>query len=707
MAGVKRKQVEADKLARASNSKKIKATNSQTNSKKTAPPPADDVTESDTSEVEHGFYGFSAKDSDVESESDFEGIASDEESEGAKDNTAVENPIRRQGVKGPLVGVDKANTNLSTSSKEAHAKQKALAKERKASKPNADLIQRSKYIWERLRVKSSVPKDERRELVKELFEMITGRVRDFVFKHDSVRVIQCALKYANMVQRKNIAKELKGDYKTLAESKYAKFLVAKLIVEGDDDIRDMIVPEFYGSVRRLINQPEASWILDDIYRGAATPAQKAILLREWYGPEFAIFKTSKTLEPSDGILSNILFESPEKRKPIMSYLYNLINQLIQKKMTGFTMLHDAMLQYYLNTAPGSVESNEFLELLKGDEEFDLLKNLAFTASGAHVVCLAFARGTAKDRKHLLKAYKDTVEMLAYDQHGHMVLVAALDVTDDTQTSTRSILTPLIGKDPPPSNPDEAAQQQAKILALASHGHGRIPLLYPLAGAQKWFFPEQDAALLAEIQVARATTSKKDPQVRRREVVRAISGPVLATIAARSAEFLRDPFACHMVAEVLLEGDGDKNAAVNAVAALAEGDPREEAHIANNAAAGRMLKTLVLGGRFDAESGEVKLVEPRLGFADTLWGKIAKWMIEWACGPSSFVVVNLVDADGFEGREEVLERLRGARARLENAASRTPKADVEKGKVKGGKKKGDKGAARNAGAKILLQKLLSH
>lgn len=119
-----------------------------------------------------------------------------------------------------------------SSSRESHAKQRALAKERKAAKPNADSIARSKKIWERLRRKSHVPPEERKELVEELFGIITGRVKEFVFKHDSVRVVQCALKYANMDQRKMITDELKGEFKSLTESKYAKFLVAKLIVEG-------------------------------------------------------------------------------------------------------------------------------------------------------------------------------------------------------------------------------------------------------------------------------------------------------------------------------------------------------------------------------------------------------------------------------------------------------------------------------------------
>ena len=77
-----------------------------------------------------------------------------------------------------------------------------------------------------------MPLDERKELVAELFDIISGRVRDFVFKHDSVRVVQCALKCANQQQRKSIVTELRSDIRPLAESKYGKFMVAKMVVEG-------------------------------------------------------------------------------------------------------------------------------------------------------------------------------------------------------------------------------------------------------------------------------------------------------------------------------------------------------------------------------------------------------------------------------------------------------------------------------------------
>ncbi|KAF2092980.1 ARM repeat-containing protein, partial [Rhizodiscina lignyota] len=592
------------------------------------------------------------------------------------------------------------------SSREAHAKQKVLAKERKASKPNADSIARSKKIWERLRLKSHVPREERKQLVEELFDIIQGRIKDFVFKHDSVRVVQCALKYANMTQRRMIANELKGEFITLAESRYAKFLVAKLVVEGDKDIQNMIIAEFHGHVRKMINHPEASWILDDIYRQVATKDQKAVLLKEWYGPEYAIFKASEK-EKRTATLSDILEEAPEKRKPMLSYLYNLINQLVQKKLTGFTMLHDAMLQYYLNCKPGSEEATEFLELLKGqgDEEekdHDLLKNLAFTASGARIVCMALAYGAAKDRRYILKVYKDMIEILAQDIHGHGILLAAYDVIDDTVMISKAIFPELIGKG------DEPSQQADTITALANHPTGRIALLYPFASATtalpKALLSEADMIMIKAIHDIRTTTSKKDPAVRRQELVRGLSSSLLATVASQASTLAQTVFGCYFITEVLLAAEGDSTAAFKAVATLVQGDPGEEAHIARNPSSGRMLKTLVQGGHFDPKEKTVRQVRPSGDFCTLLFEKMKGHLLQWATGSGAFIVLALVEQDGWIGKEALLKSLGSERAALKKAIKRAESdaAATPKETSKEHSKSGQKAAV--AGMKLLLERL---
>lgn len=649
----------------------------------------------------------------------------------------------------------------STTSAEAHAAQRALAKERKAAKPNADNIARSKKIWERLRRKSHVPVEERNALVTELFEILTGRVRDFVFKHDSVRVVQCALKYANQQQRKHIVMELRGDLRALAESKYGKFLVAKMVVEGyvsislflsfprpplplpsptprpplllpnstnhcfrDSDIRGIIVPEFYGHVRRLINHPEAAWILDDIYRQVATASQRALLLREWYGAEFAVFGKTKaaSLAPSESPaadLATLLKESPEKKKTIMQYLQQIINQLVQKKMTGFTMLHDAMLQYFINTTPTSPEANEFLELLKSDldEEGggDLLKNLAFTKSGSRVVSLALAYGTAKDRKTILRVYKDTIEMMAFDQHAHMVLVAAMDLIDDTKMTAKMIFPELLGE-----NIKDQEERMERLLNLAAHPTARIPLLYPLAEQAKWLIPEPEKTVLPELHAIRETTSKKNADTRLAELVQYMSPYLLALVEHRAQELAASIFGCHYITEVLLDCPGDKAAASQAVAEIASGDPLSEEHISQSPAAGKMLRALVSGGKFDPATKSIKLSEPRLGFGNVLFEVIKNNILDWAISPSNFVIVALVESEDVDAakKEVVLAQLKKGKKTLQKAASgelqppKTTKSDSAAAAAKDdeskGKNKKSKKASKvpmgNPGAKILLQKL---
>ena len=580
------------------------------------------------------------------------------------------------------------STNGPSTSRESHQKQRVLAQERKAAKPNAEVFARAKKIWERLRLQSHVPLPERKKLVAELFEIITGRIKDFVLKHDASRVIQTALKYGNLEQRKMIARELKGTYCELAQSKFAKHAIGKILVHGDDEIRDIVIPEFYGSVRRLIKHPEAAWILDDVYRGAATPQQKAILLREWYGAEFAIFKPSPTEKPSSD-LAGIFKTSPEKQTTILRYLFELINQLIQKKTTGFTMLHDAMLQYYINVR-GTDTATEFLEIVKGDEEGDLLKNLAFTKSGARLVSLFFAYSSAKDRKQLLKAYKGVIPAMAFDAHAHKVLLVALDVVDDTRLTGKSIYGELL---PLPSDSDEAvAAAHVSIVETALHLYGRSSLLYPFVNKLQSILPKETEKLVVECQQIRKQTSKKDPELRCKELAKVIAPQLLAAMATQIPTLLAESFGCQFILEVLLGCTSDVvdansrdpvlTALINAIQDSKTKDTLATAHV------GRMLKSLVQSGHFDPATKTIHLCNPPLGFADLLFEAIGPELVDWATGSNSFVVVGMAESQDLspQNRQALSGMLKNEKKKIKAAAG------------------GIEGAKANKGAEILLGKI---
>ncbi|KAK7193722.1 pumilio domain-containing protein [Paraphaeosphaeria sporulosa] len=735
MAGIKRKSAAAAQPEVKSKSKKVKTEKpakrssdkdavklSKSSKKSKRKDDSDDLMESDTSEVENGFYGFSAsKDEDAPMADEADDGFVGEELEAALDNDTVKekkkskkdkdgkSEIKKEKKASKESGAAEEKSSAlaglnANSSREAHAKQKALAKERKAARPNAEVMEQLKELWEKLRLKANVSAEERKDLIDRTFELVTGRIKEFVFKHDTVRVIQSALKYTHsMDQRRIIAQELKGEFKGLAEGKYAKFLIAKLLEKGDAEIRGLIIQEFYGNVRRLINHPEASWILDDTYRQVATPAQKARLLREWYGPEFSIKGLGDDEDVDNSDLNAILEKSPEKRKPIMDYLEQQINQLIQKKQTGFTMLHDAMLQYFLTCKPNTTEASDFLDHLKPDptlkegeeaDNIDLLKNLAFTKPGSRLVSLAFAYGAAKDRKILLRPYKDTIETMAYDANAHNVLLAALAVTDDTKLTSKSIfgeLLPAVGSD----------QLAEKIQNLSNDARARCVLLYPFASDSKWLLDEETRGRLAEVYKVREITSKKDANIRNQELAKAIEPQLLAAVS-QNAEYLAQSYqGLQLIGEVLVGAPEVepkvRQEALKKVAGLSQQIIDGGGFITSHGK--NMLKTLVQGGKFDPKTKKVVPVDPPLGFADLFWSQIKGDLMTWATGEGAFVIVGLVESENFGHKDEVIQALKKGRKQLQEAAG--PARDAKTPKPKKGAAPQSRG---NAGARILLEKL---
>lgn len=116
-------------------------------------------------------------------------------------------------------------------SREAHAAQKKAAAERKAAKPNADILIRGKKVWEQIRRKD-IKKDEKKKLIAELCDLMRGKVKELVFKHDASRIVQTVVKYGDKAQREEIAKELKGTYAEMAQSNYGRYLAEKIMHYG-------------------------------------------------------------------------------------------------------------------------------------------------------------------------------------------------------------------------------------------------------------------------------------------------------------------------------------------------------------------------------------------------------------------------------------------------------------------------------------------
>jgi len=96
-----------------------------------------------------------------------------------------------------------------------------LLEQRKAAKPNSTLLSDAKRAWSLARQKS-IPIAERQKHVQGLMNVLRGKVKETVLKHDASRIVQTIVKWGQQKDRDEIALELKGNYHNLVQNKYSK-----------------------------------------------------------------------------------------------------------------------------------------------------------------------------------------------------------------------------------------------------------------------------------------------------------------------------------------------------------------------------------------------------------------------------------------------------------------------------------------------------
>ncbi|KAG0016803.1 hypothetical protein BGZ82_000941, partial [Podila clonocystis] len=397
--------------------------------------------------------------------------------------------------------------------KEQNAQKKALRDERRSHKPNAELIYPAKKLWEKLRLKE-LPKAERQAVMKDMMDLITGKVQDIIFKHDMSRIIQSCLKHGNEAQRNIIAGELVGHYLTLSKSMYGRFIVVK-ILHYCQKFREAIIKEFYGKVRQLIKHKEASEIIEDAYSTYANSAQRAALIQEFYGPEFRLFKIE-----DKKTLSEILEQNPAKKDNIMKHLLDTLTGCMEKGTVGFSIVHRGLLEYFEHADAKGIQA--MLDVMK-EQAVEILH----TKEGAQVAMFCLLYASPKDRKAMLKTMKPFVVKICKEEYGHMVMLRMFDVVDDTVLMSKAILTEIV----------------KEMEDIAKDKFGRRVILYLLAGRSPKYISPQSIELLAKGDLVRANTSKKDAAVRSAELLGYISPALISLIASKARSLTSEPLAC--------------------------------------------------------------------------------------------------------------------------------------------------------------------
>ncbi|KAK8720910.1 hypothetical protein OTU49_013028 [Cherax quadricarinatus] len=353
----------------------------------------------------------------------------------------------------------------------------------------------AKKIWEEVR-QNKCKKERRQELCMQLMTLIKGKVYSLIFAHDTVRVIESLMAVGDEHVRTAVFEELKGDVVKLSKSKYARFFVLKMLKYGSRAQKDHVINSFKGHVVRLMTHKTASDVVELAYNDYANAKQRSMMLQEFFGPKFRLFH-----EDDIRCLDDALTKHPQDTDDILKDLRTNLQAIIDKGIFTNTMVHTLLRDFLTHC---SVDDRAgVIDALK-----ESLVPIIHTRDGARVAMLSLWHSTAKQRKIILKSFRTHFVKLATDKHGHMVLLAAFDCVDDTQFMKKAVLAEIM---------DELAQ-------LVASDYGLRVLRYLVAPRSPIFFQPSVVAVLAQGDSNAA--SKKDTDIRQRELQDAVAAPIL-------------------------------------------------------------------------------------------------------------------------------------------------------------------------------------
>jgi pumilio homology domain family member 6 len=302
-------------------------------------------------------------------------------------------------------------------------------------------------------------------------------------------------------------------------------MIRKLLKYGSKPLRATIVAAIRPHVRELIRHRIAADVIDDIYVIYATSKERRAYLDEFFGNHM------KVLGGAGDSLIKTLQANPDLRGPVLGFLSTTLQSCIEKGTIRYSIVHRALLDYFLTAEAQHVQS--MITTLAEQS----IAEIVHTFDGARVAMECIWRGTVKDRKAILKSFKDYIVKIAKEKHGHMVLLAVFDAIDDTVLINKAVLRDLV-KD---------------MRDLLDDVSGRKVLLYLLAPRDSHYFPPTVTRLL-ELGDGNAN-SKKDTDIRRRELLNAVSANFVQYVTVNMRSLLLDSKTVLFAQEVIMRASG--------------------------------------------------------------------------------------------------------------------------------------------------------
>jgi len=509
--------------------------------------------------------------------------------------------------------------------KQVRADAAEIKNRRKSHNKMFEVGKHMKKLWEELRV-DKCAENRRRQLLKELCAMVEGRVPVLVRAHDRARVCETLFQLGDAKQRAALFEEARPQLAEHSRDKYARHFVLKILSYGTTEQKAAVGAAFRGRVTALMGHKFGSEVGEAYFRDCAPPEEQQRMLAEFYGSEFLLTGA----QARD--LQKLVTEEPEKRAVYLTNTRSQLQSLLDKQLLTGTLAH-RLLREYLSLC-AEADRADVIESLR-----EAVIQMLHTKDGARVGLMCLWWGTTKDRKAIVKSLKTFVAKVCTDEHGFRVMLALLDVVDDTRLVRKALLDELM----------------ANVTEIVASEHGRKVVHYLLSPRDTTYFHPQLIATLAEGDSN--TTSKKESAVRRRELLEAVSEPLLKIASINCLQWMRDSTMCVLLTNILVNCSGESlklslaQLARRATETLTPS--KDDSHLINNSAAYMQLKKILQADKLRAERADNSALFSTSILKELEDEVLVTWLVN---NRTAFLLVIMLETEVPSVVENIVERL---------------------------------------------------
>ncbi|KAE9552426.1 hypothetical protein FO519_004367 [Halicephalobus sp. NKZ332] len=297
---------------------------------------------------------------------------------------------------------------------------KTFLKELKArKKPNFKLGEDCKQVWEKLR-SGRTSEEVKEECIQKLVEMVKGNAAGLIYAHDTCRVIECLISLKREDIRDMLFEELKGEIVNMIKSQYAKFFIQKILKYGTMEQRREIHKAIEGNCVSIYKTTHAASVLEKIFTDYSMATKRNAILCEFYGKEYVLLKRTGQVVKIEDILQ---LERP-KQIAVAENLYDVLEGTVVKQHITFSITHRLLLHFFQICTKD--QRTEMIDLLK-----EQVPQFCHTREGSRAALYCVWYGSPKERKIIVKSFKDLIVNSCKDEFAHRVLLAIFDAVDDT------------------------------------------------------------------------------------------------------------------------------------------------------------------------------------------------------------------------------------------------------------------------------------